>query len=118
MLEVVLIVLALLAMLFPVAYCFHRRLSHKLLFVCAVFGAQFIIQVLLSAAALPVIAFNIHGLPQLQAFGIHWPVYSSLSAVVAAYGWLLLHSLLLLILPLVIHRRYRRHFAPTSSQPA
>lgn len=83
-----------------------------------VFSWFCLFQVLLSAAALPVIAFNIHGLPQLQAFGIHWPVYSSLSALLHAYGWLLLHSALLLVLPSVIHRRYRRHFAPTGSPQA
>lgn len=113
MLEIVLVVLALLALLFPVAYCFFRRLSNKLLFVCAVFGAQLIIQLLLSAAALPAIAFNIHGLPQLEAFGIHWPMYASLAGFLHQYAWLLLHSALLLALPFLMHRRYRRHFAPT-----
>ena len=115
-LEVLLFSLVFVALAFPLAYCVRRVSRNRLMFVAAVFGFQFMLELLLVAAALPVFAFSIHGLPQLQAFGIQLDGYAALSEFLMNHGWWLLHCVLLFTLPILVHRRYRRHFA--AAKPA
>ena len=103
--------LAVVAVVFPVAYCARRVSRNRLMFVAMVFGFQFMLESLLFAAVLPAIVFTVYGVPQLQAFGIQLNSYAALSEFLVDHGWWLVHGVLLFTLPVLVHRRYRRYFA-------
>ncbi|MCP4990356.1 MAG: hypothetical protein GY928_31260 [Colwellia sp.] len=107
MIEILITILFFIAFFFPVVYAFHQKLSNKLLFIGSIYGINYIIWLLLFGATLPIALLVIYIIPTIKEVGIDQNINLAISLVAYTSDyWWFIADLTLMLLPIVIRKRY------------
>ncbi|MCP8900368.1 hypothetical protein [Gilvimarinus xylanilyticus] len=96
------------SLLYPIGYCFYRRVPNKLFYLSSVVGVSFVVHSLLALAVLPIALVVIKIIPQLAENGVIVNILPLLQLVDVIHNhyFLVLTPVLCIALPHLIRRRY------------
>ena len=100
--------------LFPLGYAFYKKVSNKLFFITSIIGSVVVLHFLLWIMYLPFALFLVKILPELaqqaheagENLNLVLLYFAHFNELVQTWWWQVLCALSLLLLPIMLHRRY------------
>ena len=96
------------SLLYPIGYCFYRRVPNKLFYLSSVVGVSIVVHSLLALAVLPITLVMIKIVPQLAENDVIVNILPLLQLVNVVHDqyFIVLTPVLCVALPHLIRRRY------------
>ncbi len=93
---------------FPISFLFYKKIKNRFLFLSAVYGASFLVMILVTIAVFPFVLINIYIVPTLYQNGYLENITTLIGGIniYAEHSLYFMDALLIILLTFLIYRKY------------